>query len=138
MKEMYKGVVNSPSTSLTASIGEATTSFEVLDGSKLPEAPNLATIGRTDQAETILYATKTGNVLSGITRGFQGTAKTWETGSQISRNFTEYDLTAVQDNLEAHLNTDKPHLIQDVGASKTYRYGFKQDGEHLVFIYEEV
>ena len=46
--------------------------------------------------------------------------------------------STLKNRLEAHDSSDKPHLIQDTGASKTYRYGFKQDGEHLVFIYEEV
>ena len=44
----------------------------------------------------------------------------------------------IEETLDFHLNTDKPHLIEVVGSATKLKYGFKLDGEHLVFIAEEV
>ena len=40
--------------------------------------------------------------------------------------------------LDDHKNQDMPHLFEDVAAQKTYKYGFKQQDNHLVFMYQEV
>src|SRR5690606_21381272 len=111
MLTMYPGMVNSPITELAAAIDDVQTTITVVDGTKLPDAPNLAIIGRGEDAETILYTEKTGNVLSGVVRGFQGVAKAWGQGARIARFFTEYDQRAMMqniqenaDNLAAHLN----------------------------------
>lgn len=100
MLQMYPGQVNSPTTELAEAIDDSQTSIEVVDSSILPDAPNLATIGAGENAETILYTEKTGDVLSGVTRGFQGTARTWSAGSKVSRVFTEYDYNALKENIE--------------------------------------
>jgi hypothetical protein len=40
----------------------------------------------------VLYATKVGNTISNLTRGYSGTsALTWPAGTAISRRFTSYD-----------------------------------------------
>lgn len=112
-------MVNSPATELAAAIDEQQTSFDVLDGALLPAAPNLATIGQGDNAETILYTVKSGNTFSGVTRGFQGTARAWVTGTKLRRCFTEYDYRALTDNiaeldndLTAHINDESnPHGV---------------------------
>ncbi len=101
--EMYPPIVNSPTTQLANAIDSTTTSIEVVDGARLPDAPNICTIGRGENPETILYATKSGNVLGGITRGFQGTAQAWQAGTQVARLFTAYDLESLQQNHKTHL-----------------------------------
>ena len=45
MLEMYAPMVNSPITELEDAIDAEQTTIEVVDGSKLPDAPNLAMIG---------------------------------------------------------------------------------------------
>lgn len=101
MKEMYKGMVNSPQTKIDQAINAADTDIKVKDGSVFPEGPNLATIGIDQYAETILYSAVNNNILVGCTRGYQGVAKNWESNSPIARNFTEADLDAVQENIKS-------------------------------------
>ncbi|MCU6786423.1 phage upper tail fiber protein [Aedoeadaptatus acetigenes] len=99
MKEMYKGMVNSPQTKLSKAINSADTDIYVKDGSAFPKGPNLAVIGTDKSAETILYSSVNNDILVGCTRGYQGEAKTWDVNTPIARNFTEADLTAVQENI---------------------------------------
>ncbi len=105
MATLYPAQVNSPLTFITSTINSTQTTITVNDGSKLPPAPNLVTIGTGEDAETILYTGKSGNTLSGVTRGFEGTAKAWGTNTAIARVFTAYDYNAMKENLESLLNT---------------------------------
>lgn len=91
MLTMYPSKVNSPKTSIVGAIGASDVTITIADASYLPDAPNLAVIGEGDACETILYTVKTGAVLSGITRGFQGTAQGWDDETPIARNMTAYD-----------------------------------------------
>lgn len=100
MLDMYPGKINSPQTLLLVSIDDTVTTISVADASLLPDAPNLATIGLDESAETVLYTGKSGNDLTGCTRGFQGTAKAWIVNTRIARNFTAYDWDAARQNLE--------------------------------------
>lgn len=100
LQTMYPALVNSPFTELASAIDHEQTTIEVLDGSKLPDAPNIATIGTGEDAETILYAQKDGNVLSEVTRGFQATAKAWGQGTSVARMFTAYDYDTLRINLQ--------------------------------------
>ncbi|MFD2116327.1 hypothetical protein ACFSTH_08420 [Paenibacillus yanchengensis] len=103
MKIMYPGMPNSPTTELAAAITATQTTITVLNGSALPDAPNLAVIGGEGElAETILYTNKSGNTLSGITRGLQGVARAWESGLGIARNFTDVDYAALVANITNH------------------------------------
>lgn len=96
---MYPAVANSPQTELSAAITDAATSIAVLDASKLPAGPNIATIGVDETAETIRYAAISGNTLTGVTRGFQGAAKVWMAGAKVARNWTAYDADALRENI---------------------------------------
>ena len=99
MKEMYKGVVNSPETTITNDISNTDTLIYVLDDSRVPDdLPNLMTIGTGTNAETIKVVSKDGSAIT-VVRGFQGIAKSWPTGSIIARNFTEYDYNALIENI---------------------------------------
>lgn len=97
---MYQGMVNSPQTELTTAIDDTQITIDVQNGDSLPDAPNLAVIIGGELSETILYTEKTGNTLSGITRGFQGEARGWSLGTKIARNGTEYDHRSVKENIE--------------------------------------
>lgn len=101
MEPMYRGIPFSPQTTLTATIGAADTVIPVADASVFPDPPNYATIGIDADGETISYAAKADNALSGCTRGVEGTPKSWASGSVIARNFTAKDLESLQENLRA-------------------------------------
>jgi len=108
--QMYKPMPRSPMTTLYQGIDSTQTTITVADASKLPDAPNKATIGGGDDSETVMYTGKSGNDLTGCTRGFDpaGSAKAWDSGSPVARVWTSQDLEAVQDNLVAldgHDNT---------------------------------
>lgn len=62
---MYAGMTNSPKTSLVDDISANDTTIILADGSVLPDAPNLAVIGETAEAEVIIYSGMSGNRLTG-------------------------------------------------------------------------
>lgn len=102
LETMYEGLPFSPQTTLTNAISEAETVIPVADVSVFPDAPNYATIAGNDgDGETILYTAKTGSSLSGCTRGVEGTAKRWDSGEIISRNWTARDHNVLIQNLIA-------------------------------------
>ena len=100
METMYKGIPFSPQVALADGIGAGDTTIPVTDISAFPDAPNLATIGTDEDGETILYTAKTTDSLSGCTRGVEGTAKAWPSGTTIARNFTNKDFDALQKNIQ--------------------------------------
>jgi hypothetical protein len=103
LQEMFPAVANSPATELSAAITDIQTTITLLDASKLPDAPNIATIGVDESAETIKYTGKSVNTLTGVTRGFSGTvAKAWATGVGVARYFTAYDADALRENVTEH------------------------------------
>jgi hypothetical protein len=96
MANLYKGMAGSPITSLSAAITSTQTSITVDNGAVLPDAPNICTIaGDNAQIETVLYTAKSGDVLSSVTRGVEGTAKAWDKGAKVARYFTAYDQDAL-------------------------------------------
>ena len=98
---MYPAQANSPETSLSGALTAAGTTVNVVDGSVLPEAPNLLTIGADGStAETVLMTAKSGNVLT-VTRAQNGTtARAWSAGDVIARYFMAADQTAMQENIK--------------------------------------
>lgn len=99
---MYAAKINSPATTLNGGIDAVVTTIAVVDASVLPAAPNIAVIGTGEDAETILYTGISTNDLTGVTRGFQGTAKAWDSGAIISRMFTAYDHDTFKSNITDH------------------------------------
>ena len=99
MLEMYKGVANSPETTITNNISESDTLIYVLDETRVPEPPNLMVLGTGVSAETIKVISIDGNALT-VERGFQGVPRSWNAGTVIARNFTEYDYNALKENIE--------------------------------------
>ena len=141
MEIMYPGAINSPATTLDGAINDSVQTIDVIDGSVLPDAPNLAVIGTGEDAETILYGVKTANQLTTVTRGFQGVAKAWDSGTVMARVFTEYDYASLKaniaelDGLSHSQNTDS--LLSIAGALADHEYKGITDsqpvGENVVF-----
>lgn len=109
--KMYPAQANSPETSLSGALTAAGTTVNVVDGSVLPEAPNLLTIGADGStAETVLMTAKSGNALT-VTRAQNGTtARAWSAGDVIARYFTAADQTAMQENIKK-LNEEKAEKV---------------------------
>ena len=122
LQDMFTAKANSPATTLTAQIAADATTLTVADGSVLPQAPNLPnllTLGSDEDAEVVKYSAISGNVVSGLVRGYSGTtASVWGEGTQVSRQFTSYDHDTFISNIEA--------LQDDVDALDTEVDG-KQD-----------
>lgn len=91
MATIYPAQANSPQTLLSAQLSANAVTVPVQSAAVLPAAPNLAVIGTGEDCETILYTGKSGNNLTGVTRGFEGTAKAWPAQTVIARNFTAWD-----------------------------------------------
>lgn len=121
MKTMYPAQVNSPGTELAAVIDATQDTIQVADGSVLPDAPNLLTIGTDEAAETILYTGKSGDELSGVTRGFQGAAQSWAMGTKVARYFTAYDHDTTIGNI-SELSTG----LTALGDETKYRFDTEQ------------
>lgn len=77
LETMYPAAANSKATTTVGALNADTTTITVLDGTVLPEAPNLLVLGTDQTAETVLMTGKDGNVLT-VERGFQGVAKAWK------------------------------------------------------------
>ena len=109
--KMYPAQANSPETSLSGALTAAGTTVNVVDGSVLPEAPNLLTIGADGStAETVLMTAKSGNALT-VTRAQNGTtARAWSAGDVIAQYFTAADQTAMQENIKK-LNEEKAEKV---------------------------
>ena len=106
LETMYAPQINSPATSLASNITSSSTSISVANGSVLPAAPMLLVIGGdTENAETVLMTAKSSNTLT-VTRGVEGTARSWTSGATVARLFTAKDLSALQSNVTA-LNSGK-------------------------------
>lgn len=106
LETMYKGIAFSPVASLVEDIGAGDTTIKVDSTAGFPQAPNYATIGTDEQAETIYYGGMTGDTLSGCRRGVEGVAKEWQTGELVGRNFTNKDYETLIANIN-NLNTSK-------------------------------
>jgi len=100
--EMYAGQAFSPQTQLNGAITSTDTTITVLDGAKLPAAPNYLVFGTYGDPvlETVLYNVKTGNVLSGVIRAVEGTAQAWANGTPVARFFTAKDHNTFIDNIK--------------------------------------
>ena len=111
LAKMYPPQANTPETSLSGALTAAGTTVNVVDGTMLPDAPNLLTIGADGStAETVLMTAKSGNVLT-VARGQDGTtARAWSAGDVIGRYFTAADQKAMQDNITA-LNNGKTEKV---------------------------
>ena len=97
---MYPAKSGSPTAYLTAGITAISDSIS-FDADVLPSAPNMATLGTGSTAEVVLYATKVGTTISGLTRAYSGTsAQTWPIGTAVSRRYTSYDHDAFRQNFE--------------------------------------
>ncbi len=100
LSTMYPAKNGSPKTTLSAAITRTATSMTLADASVLPAAPNLAVIGTTQDAEIVLYTSVSGNTVSGLTRGVNGTsAQDWSRDTIVGRNFTAFDHNTLEENI---------------------------------------
>ncbi len=108
---MYKGKNGSPKTTLSAAVTATATSMKLADATVLPAAPNICVIGHDINAEIVSYTAISGNTVSGLVRGLNGTtAAAWAAGSIVARNFTSLDYDTLVDNITA-LNNDKQNKL---------------------------
>lgn len=119
LKQMFKAQTNSIATSITNNVSISDTSITVLDGAILPDAPSLLVLGSGVNAETIKMTAKNIDILT-VERGFQGSAKAWNAGTSISRNFTAYDHDAFLENIEQNKTS-----IADLEVGKVDKDGSK-------------
>lgn len=111
---LYPPMAKSPVTYLAEPINESATTIIVDDISKLPDPPNIATIGDREDSETIRYGGKRGNSLTSVTRGFEGDAKEWSAGTPIANVPCAQHIRALQKKYEAHVdNTTDAHGIDE-------------------------
>ena len=97
---MYAGMSNSPKTSLADDIAANDQTIMLEDSSVLPDAPNLAVIGETVEAEVIVYSGMSGNRLTGVLRGQGGTqSRAWPANTSVARNFTIIDYANICNNI---------------------------------------
>lgn len=129
MAEMYEGIPFSPQVALAEKIGAADTVIKVTDISAFPDGPSYATIGTDETGETILYAAKTVDALSGCTRGVEGKAKSWPAGSSIARNFTNKDFEAIHENIRKN-QTGK--VDKDAESTVSFSFGCDEGGFYVV------
>ena len=106
---MYQNIPFSKNTRLANSILSSDTLITVEDGSVFPSAPNYATIGTDENAETILYNAISSNELQNVERAKEGTAKSWSSGEIISRNFSNVDVVAFLNNITKIANFLNSH-----------------------------
>lgn len=112
MLEMYKGVVNSPETTITNSVTNTDTTIYILDETRVPEElPNLMVLGTGIGAETIKVLSRVGRTLT-VERGFQGMARAWDAGTLIARNFTEYDYSVMIENIQSLSTTTNENATE--------------------------
>lgn len=111
---MYAGMSNSPKTSLVDDISANDTTIVLADASVLPDAPNLAVIGETAEAEVIIYSGMSGNRLTGVLRRQGGTqARAWPANTSVARNFTIIDYDNICNNIR-DLEARKQNSSDDV------------------------
>ena len=109
LRSMYPGKAYSPQTTIAEPINATATEIVLTDASVLPDAPNIAVIGISENAETILYKSKNGNILSGVVRSVArpNEARAWNTGTVIARNITSLDLDTIQESMrQLHSETE--------------------------------
>ena len=100
LENMYPGIPFSPQTRLTAAISATDAVIPVETTAGLPDGPNYATIGTDENAETIFYAVRLPDQLSGCIRGIEGSPQSWLVGDILGRNFTAKDYNVLIRNLK--------------------------------------
>lgn len=122
---MYQNLPFSKNTRLVNSILSSDTVITVEDPSVFPPAPNFATIGTDENAETIFYNAISSNELQNVERAKEGTAKSWGAGEIISRNFSNVDVVAFANNISKIANFLNNHgnLFEYRKVSTNYNIG---------------
>lgn len=115
MQTMYAPANNGPRTALATGINSSITTMTVDDASIFPAAPNVLTIGATEDAELVLYTNITGNIIT-IERGYNGTtAAAWPEDTYVYRAITAQDVSSLQNNIN-ELGTTKQDVTSSLSA----------------------
>ena len=101
--DFYETQSGSPVTTLADSISDTDKDIVVDNGDKLPDAPNIVTIFDEDDFETVMYEGTASNMLTQCTRGFEGEAQSWPSGTEVARLLTAFDINSLQ-NMFPHGN----------------------------------
>jgi len=103
----YPGMINSPESETTETCLVADDHIHVDELASFPAAPNEATLyenANDETAETVTYTGKSAasgaGTLTGVTRGVEGAAKEWPSGTKVARLITNYDIHALQADLD--------------------------------------
>lgn len=89
---MYASKNGSPQTTLASGITASSTSMTLADATVLTAAPGVAVIGNSANAEIVTYTGISGNTVTGLVRGVNGTtASIWPEDTVVARNFTTLD-----------------------------------------------
>ena len=131
---MFKPQALSPETTLAEAINDVATDILLTDASVLLETvPGIVTIGNK---EVVRYTDISGNTLTGCTRGYEGTAQSWDAGAAVFRTMTAHDINALNENLD-EVNTSLDVHKADI-ASEQGRHGIRHFNETLgVYVDEE-
>ena len=106
---LYPGKAGSPIATLTSPIDDDDTTIPVSNTEHFSTGPGIAVLFDDDgNMETVVFTDKstssgTGN-LQTCTRAEQGTARSWDSGTQIARLFTALDFDSLRQNLEFFLD----------------------------------
>lgn len=117
---LYPPMPRSPVTYLTNGIDDSITTIKVDDITKLPTAPNIATIGEKENSETIQYEGTSGSNLVNVTRGFEGEAREWNKGTPIANVPCAQHVRAlqgavkdIQDDIESVIDEAREALLDE-------------------------
>ena len=114
--ELYPPVAGSPYAYLAEGITISQTSIRVTNPSALAPGPATATIGTDEYFETIFYEDIAVDVLTGVARQIEGTARAWNPGVAIACGLTAQMVRALQTQtkaLIAAVAAISPALVDD-------------------------
>lgn len=97
----YPPLVASPIVYLSAAITAVQTTIPLTDMSKVPDGPNILTIGTGEDSETFFYEAKGVGVCTGVERGVEGAAKAWDGGTPVASVPAAQQIKALQNRLIA-------------------------------------
>ncbi|WP_422447784.1 hypothetical protein [Thermoanaerobacterium sp. DL9XJH110] len=111
-----------------------------------------ATLGSEIYVTQADFDNHTGNTVMHVTQVEKDTwnAKETPAGAQAkadaagsaavtaANSYTDQQVGSVSNALAAHQADDMPHKFIDITSGKTYKYGLKQQDNHVVFVYQEV
>ena len=121
IEPMYPGQAGSPQTELAEQyVAGTSTTITVADGTVLPDAPNIVTITNEDDTfVSVVYATKTGNVLTDLSVIEGATTGTFTIAAKAARLYTAADYDTVIGNIQTLATASPVVIAASTGANGT-------------------